>query len=158
LNDDARREASSHALRDAYDRFTRFATPLHACGQTALYHCRNFEETAMTDTERIVRQAFQAYETGDGEGLHALLADDFHFSAPSDAALDRAGYMERCWPFRTQKPCYSFGEFFIRGNQALVLYNCKRATGTDIQNVEYFLVEGGRLKQVTVFFGPPVNS
>lgn len=110
----------------------------------------------MTSTEEIVRSTFQAYESGDEEALHALLADDFTFSAPTDPLLDRNGYFERCWPFHKQKPCYTFGEFFVRGDQALVLYTCKRKTGADIRNVEYFVVRDGKLASVAVFFGPKV--
>jgi hypothetical protein len=108
-------------------------------------------------TEEIVRQAFHAYETGDVDALHALLADDFKFSAPPDPHLDKEGYMNRCWPFHEQKPCYEYEEFFVRDDRAMVLYTCTTRAGKKIRNAEYFHVRDGKLAAVFVFFGPDIS-
>lgn len=105
-------------------------------------------------TEEVVRQSFRAYETGDADALHALLAEGFTFSAPPDPHLDKDGYIRRCWPFHHQKPCYQFEEFFVRGEHAFVLYTCTVSAGKKIRNAEYFVVRGEKVASVTVFFGP----
>jgi ketosteroid isomerase-like protein len=108
-------------------------------------------------TEETVRHIFHAYETGDAEVLHTILADDFKFSAPPDPHLDKDNYIRRCWPFHEQKPCYNFEEFFIHGERAMVLYTCTTNAKKKIRNAEYFEVRDGKLAEVVVFFGPEMS-
>ena len=107
-------------------------------------------------TEEVVRQTFYAYEQGDADALHGLLAEGFSFSSPPDPHLDKDGYIRRCWPFHEQKPCYQHEEFFVRDDRAFVLYTCTVSGGKKIRNAEYFVVRDGKLASVTVFFGPDV--
>lgn len=107
-------------------------------------------------TEEIVRKAFHAYETGDADALHALLGDDFKFSAPPDPHLGKDDYLRRCWPFHEQGPCYQFEEFFVRDDNAMVLYTCTTKSGKKIRNAEYLRVSSGKLVEVVVFFGPDI--
>jgi len=111
----------------------------------------------MMTTEEIVRQVFHAYENGDADALHALLADDFRFSAPNDPNLNKDAYLRRCWPFHDQGPCYNFEEFFVRDQRAVVLYTCTTKAGKKIRNAEYFSVRDGKVAEVDVFFGPDVR-
>ena len=51
----------------------------------------------MPNTE-VVRAAFEAYRAQDAETGAALLADDFVFTSPQDDHIDKAAFMERCFP------------------------------------------------------------
>ena len=108
-------------------------------------------------TEEIVRRAFHAYETANADALHALLSDNFKFSAPPEPLLDKDGYMRRCWPFHAEKPCYQYEEFFVREQRAVVLYTCTTQSGKKIRNAEYFHVHDGKLDAIYVFFGPDIS-
>ena len=115
------------------------------------------ENKEKTITEQIARKVFHAYETGDADLLHGLLSDDFKFCAPPDPSLDRDNYLQRCWPFHEQGPCYQFEEFFIREERAMVLYTCTTKAGKKIRNAEYLRIRDGKLTEVVVFFGPDIS-
>ena len=46
----------------------------------------------------VVRAAFAAYRAQDREAAEALLADDYVFTSPQDDHIDKAAFMERCFP------------------------------------------------------------
>ena len=46
----------------------------------------------------IARACLRAYVDKDRAAIEALLDDDFHFTSPIDNALDRATYLQVCWP------------------------------------------------------------
>jgi ketosteroid isomerase-like protein len=46
----------------------------------------------------IARHAYRAYENNDREAIEELIAEDFVFFSPPDPGIDRAAYLERCWP------------------------------------------------------------
>ena len=54
--------------------------------------------TAQTPRLQVARDCYRAYETGDRALLERCLTEDFTFSSPVDARIDRATYFERCWP------------------------------------------------------------
>ena len=46
---------------------------------------------------QIVRDVYHAFVSGDRRLIERVFADEFTFSSPLDAGLDRAGF-DRCWP------------------------------------------------------------
>jgi len=106
------------------------------------------------NNEAIVRKCFAAYETGDRDLIESVLAADFTFHAPPDPNLDRRGYFERCWPFHNAHPKFNFEMVCSHGDRVMVLYRVTRDRGPQIRNVEVFRVDGEKIADVTVFFGP----
>jgi hypothetical protein len=43
----------------------------------------------------LVRRYFRAYEAKDRKAIESLLTEDFTFSSPLDARIDRAGHRRR---------------------------------------------------------------
>ena len=46
----------------------------------------------------ISKACLQAYVDKDRQAIEQLIADDFRFTSPVDNGLDRATYLDRCWP------------------------------------------------------------
>lgn len=112
--------------------------------------------TGMTNTE-VVRAAFDAYRAQDRAAAEALIADDYTFTSPQDDHLDKAAFLERCFPtadrFRSQVvlelvPAGADGVF--------LLYEYELDDGQRFRNTEFSRVEGGRLTETQVFFGGAV--
>jgi ketosteroid isomerase-like protein len=107
----------------------------------------------MTNTE-VVRAAFDAYRAQDRAAAEALIAEDYTFTSPQDDHLDRAAFLERCFPtadrFRTQVVL----DLVPAGGDGVFLrYEYELADGQRFRNTEYSRVEGGRLTGTEVFFG-----
>ncbi|MEO8119957.1 MAG: nuclear transport factor 2 family protein, partial [Rhodoferax sp.] len=54
---------------------------------------RTTDEIPVAD---LVRQYFAAYVSKEQAVIEALLGDDFTFTSPLDAHIDRAAYFKRC--------------------------------------------------------------
>lgn len=101
----------------------------------------------------VVRACFDAFVAKDRPAIEALLADDFRFTSPVDRNLDRAQYFEKCWPFSEQVRNFDLEKLFVQGNEAFVRYLCEPKEGKKFRNTELFRVDGGRIKEVEVYFG-----
>jgi ketosteroid isomerase-like protein len=71
----------------------------------------------------LIRIYFKAYETKDRSALESTLSHDFTFTSPYDDHIDRATYLERCWPKSKHTRAVHIRKLFDRGNEAFVLYN-----------------------------------
>lgn len=107
----------------------------------------------MENNEQIVRQYFRAYETGDRQMIEQLLSDDFHFSSPYDDRIDKAHYMERCWPTHTGFRRYNFKSIMTHGDDVLLRYECETENFGILNNAEYFKVKHELIEEVVVYFG-----
>lgn len=102
---------------------------------------------------RLVREYFSAFHSRDRKTMEDLLSDDFIFTSPFDDRIGKAIYFQRCWP-----SSYRIREFRIEtlcdnGSDAFIRYECAFDTGPKFRNMEYFRIEGSRIKAVEVYFG-----
>ncbi len=108
----------------------------------------------MTNTPlAIARACLQAYVDKDRAAIEALLDDDFHFTSPIDNALDRATYMEICWPNSSVMAHFDFIRGFEDGDHAVIVYEARTSTGERFRNAELYTVRGGKLVSTEVYFG-----
>ena len=100
-----------------------------------------------------VRACMQAYVDKDRAAIEALLDEDYHFTSPIDNALDRATYLEVCWP--NSSVIVRFERIYETedGNRAFVVYEGHTSTGKCFRNCEVHTVREGRLVATEVYFG-----
>ncbi len=107
----------------------------------------------MTNTD-IVRAAFAAYLAQDRAAIDRLLADDFVFTSPQDDRLDKAAFLQVCFPtadrLRRQEILDAVA---IDDHQVYVRYAYELKTGERHRNVEVQTVRDGRITEVQVYFG-----
>jgi hypothetical protein len=77
----------------------------------------------------LIRIYFEAYETKDRSALESTLSDDFIFTSPYNDHIDRATYLERCWPNSKHTKSIHIRKLFFQGNEAFALYDCKPDNG-----------------------------
>ncbi len=106
-----------------------------------------------TDRIRLVRDVYNAYETGDRSVVERSLSDDFTFSAPPDVGIDRATYFERCWPNSENTEAFEFHRLFEGNDEVVVTYEATRTDGSRFRNTEIFGFDGDRISRVEVYFG-----
>lgn len=109
----------------------------------------------MPDEDRLqlVRQLFTAFAAGDRSTVESIIAEDFTFSAPLDAGLDRAGYFERCWPGAGNGQDVEFVRLLACGDEVIGTYEHRKPDATTGRNTEIFAFEGRRISRVEVYFG-----
>ena len=112
----------------------------------------------MVSTTETVRSMFDAYLAGDAETADRLLAADLVFTSPQDDHIDKAAYMERCFPTASR---FSSDEILKLVNadddHVFVLYEYELTTGGRYRNTEYITVRDGQISEVQVFFGGPAR-
>ena len=108
------------------------------------------DEISVSD---LVHKCFSAYELKDRRIIDDLLSDDFTFTSPLDDRIDRTEYFKRCWPNSENVRTFQIEKLFENGNEAFVRYECETKTGKKFRNTEWFRFEGGKLKEVQVYFG-----
>ena len=102
----------------------------------------------------VVRAAFQAYLDQDLESERALLADDFTFTSPQDDHIDRAAFLDRCFPTAGRLRSQHILELVDAGDSAaFILYEYELLTGERHRNTEFIKVRDGQLVETQVFFG-----
>lgn len=105
-----------------------------------------------------VRALFEAYRTQDRATAESLLADDFVFTSPQDDHIDKATYMERCFPtadrFVSQEVQHVVD---LPGGDVFIMYEYRLNTGGQYRNTEVITVRDGQLTETQVFFGGRVS-
>ena len=76
----------------------------------------------------LVQAALQAYIKKDRSAIEALLADDFRFTSPIDNGLDRATYLEVCWPNNEAMKDMKLIYGAENGDRAFIVYEVQTAT------------------------------
>lgn len=102
----------------------------------------------------MIRASFAAFVAGDREAFEDTMAEGFTFTSPYDDAIDRAAYFEKCWPYHTLFASFDIEKIFEHGDEAFVLYRAVLKDGKEFRNTELLVLDGGRIAQVHVFFGP----
>lgn len=111
------------------------------------------EVNATPDAVTIVCTAYAAYVSKNRAAIETLIAPDFHFSSPLDNRLDRASYFARCWPNSQTTEGFEFIHLVQSGEQVLVTYEARGASGHHFRNTEIVTVRGSQIVEVEVYFG-----
>jgi ketosteroid isomerase-like protein len=107
----------------------------------------------VTNSE-VVRAAFDAYRAQDREAIERLLADGFTFTSPQDDHIDRAAYLDRCFPTADRFVMQRVLELVDAGADGVfLLYEYELTTGERYRNAEFSTVHNGQLVETQVFFG-----
>jgi len=107
----------------------------------------------------ILRSYFSTYERKDRPALEALLAEDFTFTSPNDDDhINTACYFEKCWPGSANIQRFLILDLIENGDEAFIRYECEMVDGKRFRNTEYFRLEGGKVREVDVYFGRDVTS
>ena len=102
----------------------------------------------------VVRAAFDAYLAQDAETADRLLADDYVFTSPQDDHIDKAAFMERCFPTAQRLTSQATLELVDAGADGVfVMYEYVLKTGERHRNTEFSRVRDGQLVETNVFFG-----
>ena len=110
---------------------------------------------AETKGERMIRSYFEAYRTRDRAMLEDLLAPGFTFTSPRDDAIDRDTYFGWCWKNSGDVIGHDLERIVEIGRgEFLVVYLCSVLGGRQFRNAEIFKVEGEKICEVEVYFGP----
>jgi len=111
----------------------------------------------MSNTD-IIRAAFDAYLAQDRDTAERLLAEDFSFTSPQDDHIDKAAYMQRCFPTTGRLISQEILELVSAGADGVfILYEYELKTGDRHRNTEYITVRDGQLVETQVFFGGQVR-
>jgi ketosteroid isomerase-like protein len=105
------------------------------------------------DRAQRVRDLYRAFASGDRDTVEALLGADLTFSSPLDVGLDRDGYFERCWPGAGRGQEFDFVRLVESGDEVIVTYEMTKPDGSRGRNTEVLTFEGGRIREVEVYFG-----
>lgn len=108
----------------------------------------------VVENTEVVRAAFEAYRAQDLAAEERLLADDFVFTSPQDDHIDRAAFLERCFPTADRFVFQEILELVPAGPDGVVmLYEYELHSGERYRNTEYTRVRDGQLIETQVFFG-----
>ena len=104
-----------------------------------------------TDT---VRALFDAYLAQDRDAVDRLLAEDLVFTSPQDDHIDKAAYLERCFPTAERLNSQQILQLVEAGDDGVfLLYEYELKTGARHRNAEYITVRDGQAVDIQVFFG-----
>ncbi len=101
----------------------------------------------------LIRRSYACYPAKDRPTHESLIAADFHFTSPYDDRIDRARYIERCWPFSEQVESLDLEKLFVDGDEAFVRYQVKPKGAPAFRNVEFIRTRRGQIHEVEVYFG-----
>ncbi|HWL98057.1 MAG TPA: nuclear transport factor 2 family protein [Nocardioidaceae bacterium] len=107
-----------------------------------------------TSRTEVVRAAFDAYRTQDREAADRLMAEELAFTSPQDDHIDKAAYLERCFPTADRLVSQEVIELVEAGDDGVfILYEYELKTGERHRNSEFITVRDGRIVEIQVFFG-----
>lgn len=106
----------------------------------------------------LIRKYMAAFLAKDTKTLEEGLSDDFTFTSPRDDHISKTAFFERCLPGADQFRIQRVEQLFAQGNQAFVRYYAELKDGSAFHNTEYIRMEGNKIKEVEVYFGPNVKN
>jgi ketosteroid isomerase-like protein len=105
----------------------------------------------------LIRKSYQAFLSRDKKTMADLLSDDFVFTSPQDDHRDKSAYFKICFPNSGEFRSHHIEQLFVHGGEALVRYQAELKDGTRFRNVEYFQIDGNKIKAVEVYFGAAIT-
>ena len=99
----------------------------------------------------------RAFQEQDRERAEALMDEDFIFTSPQDDHLDKAAWLEQCFPTADHfdSPATTLQLVDVDG---VVLHRYEYVVdGTTWRNAEASVVVDGRVREVEVYFGGAVS-
>ncbi|MGH8879484.1 MAG: nuclear transport factor 2 family protein [Stackebrandtia sp.] len=106
----------------------------------------------MSNTD-VVRAMFANFQAQDVEAAKRMLAADFVFTSPQDDHIDKAAYLERCFPTADHFVCQDLLDVVDAGGGVFVRYEYELADGKRYRNAEHITVRDGKVLEVEVYFG-----
>jgi ketosteroid isomerase-like protein len=103
--------------------------------------------------ERIARETYGAYESGNREMLAKHLAPDFRFFSPADVGIDLLAYWVRCWPNAETIAAFDFKRIIEHGEEVVVTYEATKTDGKRFRNTEILTFDGEKIAEAEVYFG-----
>jgi len=105
-----------------------------------------------------VRAMFESYQKQDRQAADRLLAEEFRFTSPQDDHIDKATFLDVCFPTANRMTSQELVYVTPTGqDDVFVMYDYMLRTGERHRNVEVLTVRGGRIVETQVFFGGPVR-
>ncbi|GAA1467617.1 nuclear transport factor 2 family protein [Microbacterium thalassium] len=105
----------------------------------------------------IVLSFVRAFHEQDRAQAEALMADDFVFTSPQDDHIDKATWLQRCFPSADHFDGPS-ETLQITAVGDIVLHRYEyRVGGVRWRNAEAIRVADGRVREVEVYFGGAVD-
>ena len=102
----------------------------------------------------VVLAMFAAYRAGDRPAAEALLGPTLTFTSPQDDHIDRAAYLERCFPTASRFRTQSVLATAAADDAVFLLYEYELADGgARYRNAEVITVRDGLIVEIQVFFG-----
>ena len=104
--------------------------------------------------ETTVRNYYKGWERKDWRAFDQLLTEDFTFSSPLDAHINKSAFKKGCWDTQIAY----IGRFDLKlvagtGDEVLVLYLGHTSNNKTFQNVEYLRLKGEQVQEVQCYFG-----
>ena len=106
----------------------------------------------------VVRALFDAYRAQDVATAGRLLHDDFVFTSPQDDRIDKAAYLDRCFPTADRFASQEILDAVGVGGGVLLHYEYELRDGTRHRNTEVTTVRDGQVVETQVFFGGRVST
>ena len=101
----------------------------------------------------VVRASFDAFHRQDADAASALLSPDFRFTSPQDDHIDKAAWLERCFPTAGRFGSFEFLELVETAHGVVVLYEYEVTGDGHCRNAELIRVRDGLMVETQVFFG-----
>ena len=89
-----------------------------------------------------------AWPAHDLATVEQLTAEGFHFTSPVDNRLDRATFLERCWPNNANKKTLEIQSAVGDGDKVFVVYEPGQHDGKRFRNAEVVSIISGKLTEV----------
>jgi ketosteroid isomerase-like protein len=111
------------------------------------------ELTSSRAQVRLAREAYGAYVSGDRDVIDRHVSEDYTFFSPADVGIDRAAYLERCWPNAKRIDGYDFVRGVESGDEVIITHEARRTDGTRFRNTEVLTFRGEKICRTEVYFG-----
>jgi ketosteroid isomerase-like protein len=106
------------------------------------------------DNADIVRASFDAHLSQDSRAAAESLAEELVFTSPQDDRIDRATFVERCFPTTARLRSRRLVHVVEAGvDGVFVTDGYEPTTGTRHRDVEDHTVRDGRIIEIQVFLG-----
>jgi len=106
----------------------------------------------MSDVD-VVTDFVRAYDEQDLPAARDLMAEDFTFTSPQDDHIDKAAWVERCFPTRDRFVDLRVLQIVDGGDVTLYRYEYELEGGDRYRNAEALTVRDGKIAEVEVYFG-----